>query len=47
MDKVYVTYADDGVTINGYFANPQDFPTTEIASDDASVVAFLTTFRDL
>jgi hypothetical protein len=41
METVYVTYAADGVTITGVFANPQSFPVTQIAATDPTVLAFL------
>lgn len=37
----YVTYAVDGTTITGVFANPQPFPTTQLADTDPTVLAFL------
>jgi len=42
MEPVFVTYASDGVTITGVFANLPSFPTTQLAGDDPTVVAFLT-----
>lgn len=39
-DTVYVTYADDGVTVTGVFANQQEFATTPLAITDPAITAF-------
>lgn len=41
MDSVYVTYAADGTTITGAFANPQGFITTPMSPSDPAVSAFM------
>lgn len=41
METVYVSYAADGKTITGVFANPQSFPVTALAANDPTVIAFI------
>lgn len=39
-DSVFVSYAADGKTLTGIYSTAQTFPTTEVAADDPSVLAF-------